>query len=104
MAESTTTLPLHLAEIIEDEMRERKWKLADLIKKMGPFPNKESYGICHLSWEMFLAVRRPDVMLGDVMAEQLAKAFGVDATFLTRLHEDWRKAQPALETEATTVA
>jgi plasmid maintenance system antidote protein VapI len=82
----------HLAEIIEEEMRERGWTITDLVMNMGPFADEREWGICQLSWEMFLEVREPCVVLGDVMAQQLADAFDVDPQFFTNLHEVWRKS------------
>lgn len=93
MSETSTNTSLHLAEIIEDEMRERKWTLTDLVNHMGPFADKHAYGVTHLAWEFFLNVRQPDIILGDKMARELATAFNVDAAFFTNLHENWRKSQ-----------
>lgn len=83
----------HLAELIEEEMRERKWSITDLVMNMGPFADEKEWGICQLSWEMFLEVREPYVVLGDMMAQQLSDAFGVNANFFTNFHEAWRAAR-----------
>ena len=84
--------PVHLAEIIEDEMKERGWSMDDLVMNMGPFYTEEGWGIAKLSWEFFFAGREMrDVVLGDVMAEQLSAAFGVSPQFFTAFHENWRK-------------
>jgi hypothetical protein len=64
---------------------------------MGPFPTPRDWGICKLSWEMFSAVRDPSVLLGDVMAAQLSRAFRIDPMFYTNFHEAWRaRAKSAL--------
>jgi plasmid maintenance system antidote protein VapI len=81
----------HLAELLEEEMRERGWEIVDLVMNMGPFYSEEERGICQLSWEMFFASRTPDVILGDVMAEQLSTAFGVSKKFFLSFHESWRR-------------
>jgi hypothetical protein len=81
----------HLSELIEEEMNTRGWTLDDLVMNMGPHYTPEAWGICHRSWEMFFALRTPDVILGDVMAQQLADAFDVDSAFFTNFHESWRK-------------
>ena len=84
---------VHLAELIEEEMCERGWDLDRHVMEMGPFFTKQDWGICKLSWEMFLTVREPYVLLGDVMAGQLGDAFGVSPRFFLNFHEMWRKSQ-----------
>ena len=83
--------PLHLAELIEDEMAERGWTMTDLVMNMGPFYDEREWGICMLAWELFFSVRTPDVILGEVMAKQLSDAFDVSPEFFNNLHENWRK-------------
>jgi len=83
---------LHLADIIEEEMKERGWSITDLVMHMGPHFTEKDWGITQLSWEMFFAVRDPDIALGEVMAEQLEAAFDVDRAFFVNLHEAWRKS------------
>ena len=97
MTNPTTTadeliVPVHLAEIIQDEMKERGWSMTDLVMNMGPFFTERDWGICQLSWEFFFSAREPYVVLGDTMAKQLATAFDVSPEFFTNLHEGWRKA------------
>lgn len=82
---------LHLAEVIQDEMRERGWDLDRLVMEMGPHYSAEEWGICKLSWELFLEVQEPNILLGEVMAQQLADAFGVSPEFFINLHEEWRR-------------
>ena len=83
----------HLADLIQEEMAERKWSIDDLVMNMGPHFTEKDWAVCQLSWEMFFAVRGPNIVLGDVMAQQLADAFDVDPQFFTNYHEAWRKAQ-----------
>jgi hypothetical protein len=83
----------HLAELLEEEMTERKWTLDDLVMYMGPHFSQKDWYICKLSWEMFFAVREPGIILGDEMAQQLADALGVSKSFFTNFHEAWRKSQ-----------
>ena len=82
----------HLSEIIQEEMKERDWTITDLVMNMGPHFSEEDWGICQLSWEMFFAVRTPNVILGDVMAEHLSEAFGMSKQFFINFHESWRKS------------
>jgi plasmid maintenance system antidote protein VapI len=82
----------HLAELIEEEMAERGWTITDLVMNMGPHFSQEEWEICQLSWDLFIAVREPYVILGNEMAEQLSTAFGVSAKFFTSFHENWRKS------------
>jgi hypothetical protein len=82
--------PQHLAQLIEEEMAARGWMLGDLVMNMGPHFTKHDWDVCQLSWEMFMAVREPNILLGDVMAEQLSDAFDVSPKFFTNFHEMWR--------------
>lgn len=96
----TERIPLthrHLADVIHEEMDQRRWTITDLIMNMGPHFSREEWGICQLSWEMFFAVRDPNVVLGDVMAEQLATALGMSAKFFTNFHESWREFERGKE-------
>lgn len=81
----------HLADLIQEEMAERKWSLDDLVMWMGPHFSEEEWGVCKLSWEIFFAVREANVILGDEMAQQLSTAFGITPSFFTNFHEAWRK-------------
>ena len=83
----------HLADLIKEEIAERKWSITDLVMNMGPHYSEKDWDVCQLSWEMFLEVREPYIVLGDVMAQQLADAFDVDPQFFVNYHEAWRKAQ-----------
>jgi len=85
------TIVIHPAEIILDEMRERGWDIDRLASEMVSPGNAKEWGVTRLSWEMYLEVREPYVLLGDHMAGQLKKAFGVDTQFFLNLHENWRK-------------
>jgi len=81
----------HLAELIEEELAERKWSMTDLVAHMGPHFTEHEWNVCQLSWEMFFAVRDKNVILGVVMAEQLDHAFDVSPKFFTEFHESWRR-------------
>ena len=82
---------MHLAELIQDEMRTRNWSLDDLVMNMGPHQSEHDWGICKLSWEFFFGVPDPGVILGAVMAQQLEDAFDVPASFFVAIHEMWRQ-------------
>jgi hypothetical protein len=87
---TATFEPQHLAELIEEEMEARGWKIGDLVMNMGPHFTEHDWNVCQLSWEIFIAVREPNILLGDVMAEQLSDAFDVSPKFFTNFHEMWR--------------
>lgn len=89
------TSPIHLAELLQEEMAERGWSMNDLVMNMGPHFSKHDWAVCQLSWEMFFAVREPSVILGDTMAHQLGEAFDIDPRFFTNFHESWRKSAMA---------
>lgn len=86
----------HLADMIQAEMKERDWTITDLIMNMGTHFSEAEWEICQLSWEMFFAVRDPNVLLGDVMAEQLEAAFDMSKQFFLNFHESWRTSTQAL--------
>jgi hypothetical protein len=87
-------IQIHLAELLEEEMKERGLTIDDLVMQMGPHFTEKERGICKLSWDMFFAVRTVYIVLG-VMANQLADAFDVPATFFISFHESWRKSEKA---------
>lgn len=91
---------IHLAELIEEEMQERGWTMNDLIMNMGPFFDEKDWGVCHLSWELFLTIREPNVLLGTAMAQQLGDAFGITPAFFLNFHNGWREAEMRKEVEA----
>lgn len=93
---------IHLAELIEEEMQERGWDMTQLIMNMGPFEDEKSWGICELSWEMFLCIRTADVILGEPMAIQLGDAFGITPKFFTNFHEAWREANKPVPSSVST--
>lgn len=86
---------MHLAELLEEEMCEREWSMYDLVMNMGPHWSKREWDVCQLSWELFMNVRKPNVLLGEAMAEQLSVAFGINHKFFLNFHEAWRSAELA---------
>lgn len=72
----------HLADLIQEEMKERGWDLDALVMNMGPFYSERDYGICKLSWEMFFAVRGTGIILGDQMAQQLSNALSIEGEIM----------------------
>lgn len=83
----------HLAELIEEEMRQRNWDITDLVMNMGPHDENE-WAIRQLSFEMFLELRdNPNVVLGEHMAQQLGDAFDITPSFFTAFHEMWRQCE-----------
>ena len=88
----------HLAELLEEEMKERGWSMTDLVMNMGPFFSEAEWNICQLSWDLFFNVKESYVLLGEPMAQQLSDALGVSPKFFLSFHEAWRKA--ALEAGA----
>ena len=81
----------HLADLIQEEMKERNWDITDLVINMGPHYSEHDWGVCQLSWELFFACRDKDVLLGETMANQLGAAFDVNPKFFSSYHEIWRK-------------
>lgn len=47
----------HLAEIIEDEMRDRRLCFDQFVVAMGPFPSVHEFQVTYLAWKFFLTVR-----------------------------------------------
>jgi plasmid maintenance system antidote protein VapI len=82
----------HVAEFIEEEMAARGWSLRDLVFNMRRYKSEHDWAVNMLAVEMFMSVREPSVIIGD-MAEEFATAFGASADLFTNLHESWRKQQ-----------
>jgi len=84
---------IHVAEIIEAEMRERGWDRVEVARRMQPDADDREWGINLCALEFFLEVRCPNVIVGR-MDVQFATAFGLEAKFINGLHEQWRSQQP----------
>lgn len=80
---SDSLRPPHLADVIMDELEARGWYEEDAAARMDG-----DYWINLLALEMFLSVRRRDVVLAK-QGEDFAKAFGVQRVFFDVLHERW---------------
>ena len=84
----------HVAEYIEEEMRERDWSRDELATRMMP-PDKldpldhEAWGITRLALDLLLDVRDSGVVLGE-QADALGRAFGTSAVLWRNLHNAWR--------------
>jgi hypothetical protein len=68
-----------------EEMFEREWSLGDLCRAVGG-----DYGPTRLELEMFLLLRDPGLLLGQ-MAARLDKAFGVGDGFFQALENAYRE-------------
>ena len=87
---------MHLAELIEDELKERGWTLDELVNAGGPYASSREWSISRLSWDFYFAAAEmndPVISLGSRGAEELGRAFDIDPQFFLDFHEAWRKAQ-----------
>ena|ERR1700739_1420418 len=83
-------VPLHVAEIVEDAMKERGWTFTGLIDEMGPFESSKAWRGHYLGWKLFFDVREPELQLEPAMATQLGSVFDVPGQLFVDLHEQWR--------------
>lgn len=79
----------HPAEVVEDEMRARGWSRDELARRMCRIVTPYDFGVMRLALDLYLEIRTPDAILGD-MAEDFARAFGIDADVWVRLDHAWR--------------
>ena len=86
------TVHMHLAELIEDELRERGWDLDIMTTMAGPYESIEEWDISRVAWDFFMEVREPYMLLGARGAEELGRAFDVSPQFFLNFHESWRKS------------
>lgn len=84
----------HPSVFIKEEMAERGWSLDDLVMNMGPHFSEKDWGICKLSWEMYLEIgpENANMTLGQEMADELGDAFDVNPQTFLNLHESWMRA------------
>lgn len=88
----------HPSEYIKEEMEARGWSRDRLATEMaGDYdadPNE--WGITRLALDMFFEVGPIDrnARIGDVMAGQLGKAFGVSKELFLNLEQSWLKSLP----------
>ena len=85
-------MAMHLAELIEDELKERGWDLDRMTTEAGPYESAQEWGISRVAWDLFMEVRSPNMLLGERGARELGKAFDIDPQFFTNFHETWRKS------------
>jgi plasmid maintenance system antidote protein VapI len=75
--------PLHVAEVIQEELEARGWHLEDLAGRMeGDYDRNLLY--LELCW----SVHNVNCHLGDVTP--MAKALGVSPQFISNLDDSWR--------------
>lgn len=83
----------HPAEYIQEELDERGWTLRDLVFRMRRYEDAKDWAINMLTFEMYMAVREPGVVLDEEMARDLGTAFGVSAEFFLNLDRAWREGE-----------
>lgn len=85
---------MHVAELIEDELRERGWDRDYLAAKMDPHATPQDWAITRCALDFILEVRCPNLLIDDKSSEQLGRAFDVDPHFFQNFHNLWREEQP----------
>lgn len=79
--------PPHPADVIREEMKERRWSIEDLALHMGP---ESEYGCNYVTVEVLFALRGDrHVRIGADTCAALARAFEVDPDFFTNLEAAW---------------
>ena len=86
-------MPPHLADLLEEELKERGWSEEDAALEMGM-----DYGHKLMAFEMFLATRDRHVVLR-AQGDDFARAFGVQREFFDAVHARWVDWANAHETE-----
>lgn len=81
----------HVAELIEQELKERGWTVNDFVFRMKRYESQRDWALHQLAVELFLAVRERDVPLTREMAEQFGLALDVSPEFFLNMHEAWRQ-------------
>jgi len=88
---------MHIAELIEDELRERGWDRDDLAAKMDPHATPQDWAITRCALDFLMEVRCPNLLIDNKSSEQLGRAFDVDSRFFQNFHNLWREVQPQCE-------
>lgn len=95
--------PPHPAEVIELEMKERRWKIEDLALAMAPQEqgpggvgeSMADYGMNYLALEIYLACKdlavrgEARVRLDSAMSAALGRAFEMDPDHFSNLEAAW---------------
>ena len=79
----------HPSVFIREEMRERKWSLRELARRMGTDPQITVLGL-HLYFKC--GPTEPNLRLGNDI-ERLARAFGSSADYWRNLEKAWVESQ-----------
>ena len=75
-----------VASYVEEELEARNWTKRDLADRMGG-----EYDVTRAALD-FLELEDPRILLGEDMAAQLERAFGVSAQFWLNVDQAWREA------------
>lgn len=73
-------------EFIRDELKTRKWNIWQLALRTGGDPQRNKLALEILEAD-------PSVLLGDEMADGLARAFGTSKEIWLNLERSWREHQ-----------
>lgn len=84
----------HVIDFIREEMDERDWSIWTLVRRMSDDQSDEALGRIKLALEL-LELREPDMLIGEEIAEGLARAFGTGQEIWLNLDKTWRDAQRA---------
>lgn len=76
----------HLADLIREELTERGWSDVRFAYEMQTDTPAQSL----LEWQLFDAVREPNILLDDTQIRAFSTALGVSEQFLRNYHEAWR--------------
>ena len=76
-----------VGEHVDEELIARGWTVYDLAERMGGDVDENIIAI----GLMFFIPQRPGLLLGEVMAARLERAFGVSAQFWLNLDVSWRR-------------
>jgi len=75
-----------VGDFIKEEMEARGWGLGDLINRMGG-----DILVNALTLDLIVNVHDRDILLGEVTARELGKAFGTSEEYWLGLDRAWRE-------------
>lgn len=89
----------HVMDFIREEMDERDWSIWTLVRHMSEDQSNQALSRVKLALE-FLALRDPQMLIGEEVATGLGRAFGTSAQIWLNLDRSWQDAS-TLVTESS---
>jgi hypothetical protein len=81
---------IHLAEVIEEELKERGWTLYDVMLNSGPYADEKEWLVTRATLDLFMAIRTSSILMDDTVANTFGAAFDISPKFFWAFHNNWR--------------